>query len=198
MCGGSQNAKRMIDTICSLFPFPRVLHLSFKDDGDWAWCTAMFLSRIAFYFMKQGPAEVHITVEYVNDSLDWSMIWVIYLPNLKTQTMNSSKQPLSGSNEADDPSNFTSLSALTLPVESDVTGYTVVKDYQTTSTTLEKVTFTLIAETGEGCSRALDELSANLSFSSMGLKINASLSQSATVVFRFLTAPFASVEKWQM
>ena len=155
-------------------------------------------SRIAIYFMKQGPAELHITVEYVNDSLDWSMIWVIYLPNLKTQTINSSKQPLSGSNEPDDPSNFTSLSALTLPVESDVSGYTVVKDYQTTSTTLEKVTFTLIAGTGEGCSRALDELSANLSFSSMGLKYNASLSQSATVVFRFLTAPFASVEKWQM
>ena len=87
----------------------------------------------------------------------------MYLPNLKTQTLNS-KQPLSESNELDDPSNFASLSALTLQVVSDVAGYTVVKDYLTTSTTLEKVTFSLMGETGEVCSRVLDELSAHSSF----------------------------------
>ena len=94
----------------------------------------------------------------------------MYLPNLKTQTLNS-KQPLSESNELDDLSNFASLSALTLQVVSDVAGYTVVKDYLTSSTTLEKVTFSLMGETGEVCSRALDELSAHSSFSSVGLKI---------------------------
>ena len=31
---------------------------------------AMFLSRIAIYFMKQAPAELHITVEYLNDSFE--------------------------------------------------------------------------------------------------------------------------------
>lgn len=149
MCGGSQNAKRMIDTICLPFLSPRMLHLPFKDDGHLAWCTAMFLSIIAIYFMKRAPAELHITFEYLNDSLNWSMIWVIYLANLKTQAMNSRNQLLSGSNELDGPSNFTSLSALTIPVVSDVTGYTVVKDYKSISTTL----FTLIAETCEGCKR---------------------------------------------
>ena len=108
------------------------------------------------------------------------MNWVIYLPNLKTQIVNRGQQPLSESNEPDDLSNFTSLSALTLSVASDVTGYTVVKDYLTTSTTLEKVTLTLIAMTGEGRSWELVELSADSSFSSMGLRINASLRQSAT------------------
>jgi len=105
---------------------------------------------------------------------------------------------LSESNDLDDLSNFTSLSALTLSVASDVTGYTVVKDYLTTSTTLEKVALTLIAEAGEGCYQELVELSADSSFSSMGLKINGSMRQSATVVFRFLKALFAGVEKWQM
>ena len=80
------------------------------------------LSRIAIYHMKQAPAELHITVEYLNDSLDRLVTWVIYLPNLKTQTVNRGLQPLSESNELDDLSNCTSLSALTLPVVSDVTG----------------------------------------------------------------------------
>mgnify|MGYP000754314401 CR=1 FL=1 len=62
------------------------------------------------------------------------MNWVIYLPNLKTQIGNRGQQPLSESNDLDDLSNFTSLSALTLSVAKDVTGYTVVKDYLTTST----------------------------------------------------------------
>jgi len=76
--------------------------------------------------------------------------WVIYLPNVKAQIVNRGKQPLSESNELDDLSNFTSLSALTLSVASDVTGYTVVKDYLTTNTTLEKVTLTLIARATPG------------------------------------------------
>lgn len=76
-------------------------------------------------------------------------------------------------------SNHRSLSALTLPAISDVTRYTAVKDYLTTCTTLEKVTFTLIGETGEGWSRVLDELIAGSSLSSMVLKIYGSLSQPA-------------------
>ena len=99
--------------------------------------------------------------------------------------MNRGQQQLSESNEPDDLSNFTSLSVFTLPVVSDVTGYTVVKDYLTTSTTLEKVALTLIAETGEGCYQELVEFSADSSFSSVCLKINGSLSQSATVFSGF-------------
>lgn len=118
----------------------------------------------------------------------------MYLPNLKTQTVNRGQQPLSENNELDHLPNLAPLSVLTLPVVSDVTGYTVVKDYLATSTTLEKVALTLIAETGEGCYQELVELSADSSFSSMGLKINDSMRQSATVVFRFLKAPFAGVE----
>ena len=159
MCGGSQNAKRIIDTICLLFPYTRLLpHLSFKDDRDWAWWTALFLSRIAIYYMKQSPAELLITVEHLIDSLDGLVTWVIYLPNLKTQTVNRGQQPLSESNELEELSNFTSLSALSLPVVSDVTGYIVVKYYLTTSSTLEKVALTLIGEPGDGCSRELVEL----------------------------------------
>jgi len=148
VCGGSQNAKRIIGTICLLFPYTRLLpHLSFKDDRDWAWCTAMFLSRIAIYYMKQSPAELHITVEHLIDSLDGLVTWVIYLPNLKTQTVNRGQQPLSESNELEELSNFTSLSALSLPVVSVVS---------------------VMIHCFHQC------------------------------VFRFLKAPFASVENWQM
>lgn len=101
VCSGSHNDKRMIYAICLPFTSPRVLHLSFKDDDDWAWCTGMFLSGIALYFIKRAPAELHITFVYLNDSMDWSMIRAIHLANLKTQTMNSSNQPLSGSNKLD-------------------------------------------------------------------------------------------------
>ena len=76
------------------------------------------------------------------------MNWVMYLPNLKTQIGNRGQQPLSESNDLDDLSNFT---------------------------TLEKVALTLIAETGEGCYQELVELSAESSFSSMGLKVNGSM-----------------------
>jgi len=76
--------------------------------------------------------------------------WVIYLPNVKAQIVNRGKQPLSESNELDDLSNFTSLSALTLSVASDVAGCTVVGDYLTTGTTLEGVTLTLIARATPG------------------------------------------------
>ena len=86
LCDGSQNAKRIKDTICLLFAYTRVLYLSFKDDSDWALCTAMFLSSNTVYYMKQSPAELHITAECLNDSLDGLVIWVIYLTNLKTQT----------------------------------------------------------------------------------------------------------------
>ena len=89
---------------------------------------------------------------------------------------------LSQANELEELFNFPSLSVLTLPAISDVTGYTVVKNYLTTSTTLEKVTFTFIGETGEGWSKVLDELIAGSSFSSMGLKIFGSLSQPALQV----------------
>ena len=112
--------------------------------------------------------------------------------------MNRGQQPLSENNELDHLPNLAPLLVLTLQVVSDVTGYTVVKDYLATSTTLEKVAFNLIAETGEGCYQELVELSADSSFSSMGLKINGSMRQSEAVVFRFLKAPFASVENWQM
>ena len=72
----------------------------------------------------------------------------MYLPNLKTQIGNRGQQPLSESNDLDDLSNFT---------------------------TLEKVALTLIAETGEGRYQELVELSADSSFSSMGLKVNGSM-----------------------
>ena len=68
---------------------------------------------------------------------------------------------------------------MTLPAISNVTSYAAVKYYLTTSTTLEKVTFTLIGETGEGWYKVLEELMAGSSLSSMGLKIYGSLSQPA-------------------
>ena len=176
----SRDSVSMVNTICSVFPFPRVLHLSVEDDSDGVWYSIMFMGYCQRYSMKHTPAELHITFEYFYDdpSLGSVLSRVYHLPNWKSLVINI-KQPLSDVNELDGLSNHRSLSALTLPAISDVTGYTAVKDYLTTCTTLEKVTFTLIGETGEGWSRVLDELIAGSSLSSMVLKIYGSLSQPA-------------------
>ena len=173
----AQNGESMVDTICSVFPFPRVLHLSLTGDNDSVWYSVMFLRMCQNYSMKHTPAELHITFEYFCD--DSSILESVYdLPNVKSLTWNI-KQPLPEFKELNKLHYFTSLSALTLPAISDVTGYTAVKEYLTTCTTLEKVTFILIGETGEGWSKVLDELITGSSLSSMGLKIYGSLSQPA-------------------
>ena len=129
--------------------------------------------------MELVPAELHIAVEYFNDYPSESIVSnVDDLPNVRSRAINI-KQPSSGANELDELSNFPSLSAVTLPATFDVTGYAIVNDYLTTCITLEKVTFTLIGETGEGWSRVLDELIAGSSLSSLALKIYGSLSQPA-------------------
>ena len=106
-------------------------------------------------------------------------------PDVRSLTINI-KQPWSEANELDELCNFPSLSAATLPAISDVTGYEAVKENLTTCTTLEKVPFTLIGETGEGWSKVLDELMSGSSFSYMGLKIYGSLSQPALQVVKNL------------
>lgn len=129
--------------------------------------------------MEPVATELHITAEYFYDYPSESIVGIVDdLPNVRSRAINI-KQPSSGANELDELSNFPSLSAVTLPAIFDVTGYAVVKDYLTTCMTLEKVTFTLIGETGEGWSRVLDELIAGSSLSSLGLKIYGSLSQPA-------------------
>ena len=174
----SENHKRMGDTICLFFRFPRVLHLSFTGPNCRAWMSAKFLGSCSTDSMELIPAELHITAEYFYVSSSSILSVVDDLPNVKSLIINI-KDPLLEANELDELLNFPSLSALMLPAISNVTSYAAIKYYLTTSTTLEKVTFTLIGETGEGWSNVLDELIADSSLLSVGLKIYGSLSQPA-------------------
>lgn len=175
----SQDYKRMGDTLCPFVRFPRVQHLSFKGPNDRDWSLARLLSFCSEDSMELAPAEVHITAEYFFDSEDDSILTALDdLPNVRSIAINI-KHALPQAHDLDVLLNFPSLSALTLPAVSDVTTAATVKDYLTTSTTLRKVTFTLIGETGEGWSKLLYELTTGSSLSSMGLKICGSLSRPA-------------------
>ena len=175
----SQNRKRMGDTLCPFFRLPRVQHLSFQGPNDGDWYLAGLLGSCSTDSIELVPAEVHITAEYFFISEDDSILTALDdLPNVRSIAINI-KQPLPQANDLDALLNYPSLSALTLPAVSDVTSAAAVKDYLTSSTSLEKVTFTLIGKKGEGWSKLLYKLTAGSSLLSTGLKIYGSLSQPA-------------------
>ena len=145
----SGNAERMADTLCSFLPFPRVLHVNEHHHEE----LINVLKACAGFSKVQTPAEVHVAVPHgfpFVKSIQRVLAWV---PNVKT---------------------------LILPA----VGYSIdraeVGEVLRASKTLEKVTFTLSAGLGEGWASALDVgLNAYLSLSSVGLRIDGILNQSA-------------------
>ncbi|XP_015771064.1 PREDICTED: uncharacterized protein LOC107349432 [Acropora digitifera] len=147
----SGNAERMANTLCSFLPFPRVLHVS-KD-----YCKALIivLEACGGFSTVQTPAEVHVEV-----------------PNF--EVVKNIQRVL-----AEVPEKI-NVKTLILPTVDCSIDRADVGEVLRAIKTLEKVTFTLSAELGEGWASALDVgLGADSSLSSVGLRIEGMLTQSA-------------------
>ena len=145
----SGNAERMANTLSSFLPFPRVLHVS-KDH-----CEGLInvLKACAGFSKVQTPAEVHVAVP----------------PGL--QGVKSVQRVLAG---------VPNVKTLILPAVSYGIDRAEVGEVLRARKTLEKVTFALSAWYGEDWVSALDVgLGADSSLSSVGLRIDGILNQSA-------------------
>ena len=149
----SGNAERMANTLCSFLPFPRVLHVSQCYQEE----LINVLEACVGFSKVQTPAEVHVEVDSCLQGLKNIQRVLAGVPNVKT---------------------------LTLPPEGvrvrDSIDRAKFGEFLRASKTLEKVTFILSADCGEGWASALDVgLGADSSLSSVDLIIGGMLTQSA-------------------
>ena len=145
----SGNAERMASTLCSLLPFPRVLRLREHRHEG----LINVLEACAQFSKVQTPAEVHVAVPSGLQVVKNIQGVLAGLPNVKT---------------------------LILPAVSYSIDRAEVGEVLRACKTLEKVTFTLSVRRGDGWTSALDVgLRADSSLSSVGLRIDGTLNQSA-------------------
>ncbi|XP_015770837.1 PREDICTED: uncharacterized protein LOC107349236 isoform X2 [Acropora digitifera] len=145
----SGNAESMANTLCSFLPFPRVLHVREHHHKE----LINVLEACAGFSKVQTPAEVHVAVPFGFQVVENIQRVLAGIPNVKT---------------------------LILPAVSYSIDRTEVGEVLRASKTLEKVTFALSAGRGEGWASALDVgLGADSSLSSVGLRIDGLLNQSA-------------------
>ncbi|XP_068751389.1 uncharacterized protein [Montipora capricornis] len=157
----SGNPERMANALFSFIPFPRVVHLSLFIDNPGAdlelryhWNPVEVL-RACTGFSKVQTPDVHIEIPRV--VLFRNLKKLQSLPKIKTLDISYEFGELQ---ECDD--------------------WESVAELLKTSETLEKVTFSLWNESGEGWARALDAgLCADTPLSSVGLRIHGSLSETA-------------------
>ena len=146
----SGNAERMANTLFSFLPFPRVLDVKTHQHEG----LINVLEACAGFSKVQTPAEVHVT-----------------FPQSDFQVVKTIQRVLAG---------VPNVKTLILPAVSDSIDRAEVGKVLRASKTLEKVTFKLLAECGEGWARALDVgLGADSSLSSVDLRIYGMLTQSA-------------------
>ena len=145
----SGNAERMANTLCSFLPFPRVLHVSQRSHA----ALINVLEACAGFSKVQTPAEVHVAVPPGLQDVKNIQRVLAGVPNVKT---------------------------LILLAVSDSIDRAEIGEVLRACKTLEKVTFTLSAGRGEGWASALDVgLGADSSLSSVGLRVDGILNQSA-------------------
>ena len=145
----SANAERMAYTLCLSLPFPRVLHVSEYHHKD----LVNVLEACAGFSTVQTPAEVHVTIPSgLQVDKDFQRV-LAGVPNVKT---------------------------LILPTVIHSVDRANVGEALRACKTLENVTFGLSAWRGEGWASVLDVgLGADSSLSSVGLRIDGILNQSA-------------------
>ena len=145
----SGNAERMANTLCSILPFPRVLHVRKHHHEE----LINVLEACTRFSKVKTPAEVHVAVPSGFQVVKNIQRVLAGVPNVKT---------------------------LILPAVNCSIDRADVGEVLRASKTLEKVTFTLSAEHGEGWASTLDVgLGADSSLSSVGLRIEGMLTQSA-------------------
>ena len=177
----SGNAEEMANTLCSLMPFPRVVHLSChhdSEDADWHLVKVVYFCR---RFSKVAvPDEIYLKVSSFV-SLVFQLIkkrGFASLPNLKSLDISDCYMDVELVQDLfQSLPNFVCLTELALPAVPRMTDWEAVAEALTASKTLEKVTFTLLGERRYGWARVLDAgLCADTPLSSVGLRICGSMS----------------------
>ena len=175
----SGNAEGMANTLCSFMPFPRLVRLRCSRDED------SNLLRVLLFCRKfakvEAPGEIYLKVSsYV--PLVFKSIRnrdLASVRNLKSLDISYCDMEVELAHELfQGLPDFASLTELSLPKVPRMTDWRVVVEALTASKTLEKVTFTLLGEKGDGWARALDAgLFADTPLSSVGLRICGSMSE---------------------
>ena len=172
----SGNAEGMANTLCSVFPFPRVVYsIFFGDYGDKHWGLFRVLLFCRTFSKVARPDEIHLQIP-VSEPLFSSSIMVkdlASLANLKSLDFSDCDLDVESAHELFQIlPDFASLTGLALPDVPEMADWGTVVEALTTSKTLERVRCTLLGERGEGWARALDAaLHADTPLSSVALRI---------------------------
>ena len=195
----SGNAEGMANTLCSFMPFPRVVHSpghhNFEDD-----CHLLGVIYSCRRFSKvEVPDEIYLKFSS-SGSPDFTSIKnneLASLPNLKSLDFSYCDIDVESAHEVfQSLLDFASLTELSLPAVPRMTDWRVFAEALTASKTLEKVTFTLFGERGDGWARVLDAgLCADTPLSSVVLRICGSMSETALQALEnlFLNKSLSSV-----
>ena len=178
----SGNAEEMANTLCSRFPFPRVVNstLSFWNTDNLlspAFAVLWFCRR----FSKVAPDEIHLKIGSCKLLLSSTIMMrdLPSLPNLKSLDFTDCDMDFELALEFFEVlPDFASLTRLVLPYLAEMTDWGIVAEALTTSETLERVGCTLLGERGDGLIRALDAgLCADTPLSSVDLTICGQVSE---------------------
>ncbi|XP_015747144.1 PREDICTED: uncharacterized protein LOC107326906 [Acropora digitifera] len=194
----SGNAEAMANTLCSFIPFPRVVFDSeLKNKNHWSLLRVLlFCTRFS---KVKAPDEIQLKASSLSSSFIHSSTVreLASLPNLKSLDFSDCFLTVELAHELSQSiPHFASLKQLALPAVPRMTVWRALTKALTASKTLEKVTFTLLGETGDGWARALDAvLFADTPLSSVGLRICGSMSETALQAFEkvFLNKSLTSV-----
>ncbi|XP_015767989.1 PREDICTED: uncharacterized protein LOC107346689 isoform X2 [Acropora digitifera] len=199
----SGNAEGMANTLCSFIPFPRVVHLFCVINGTDSMLREEKLIRIlllcrAFSEVK-APDEIHFKYPYsclLVDNISFARD-LAFLPNLKSLEISRLKMNVELAHELfQSLPDFASLTELVLPAIPETIDWDIVAEGLTASKVLERVTFTLFGERGDGWARAVEAvLCAATPPSSVELRIFCRMGETALQALEnlFLNKSLSSV-----
>ena len=181
----SGNAEGMANTLCSLMPFPRVLHLTLYSQLKIKKSRLLRVLLFCRRFSKvEAPDTIYLKTSTSSRNPLSDLIMVKDLtsvPNLKS--LDLSHCFLNGKSAHKFHQilpDFASLTKLALPLLPKMTHWGIVSEALRTSKTLETVKFLFLGERGEGWARALNAgLCADTSLASVELRICGPMSETA-------------------
>ena len=183
----SGNAEGMANTLFSFIPFPRFARLFRHASAYDVTHDELNLIRVLLFCRTfsevRTPDEIHLEIPFSRPLLGSSIIVrdLAYLPNLKSLDFSRCDMDVELAHELfQSLPDFASLTELELTRLPNATDWEIVAEALRASKALEKVTFSLCGERGEGWARALDAgLCADTPLSSVDLTIRGQMSETA-------------------
>ncbi|XP_044175072.1 uncharacterized protein LOC114961666 isoform X5 [Acropora millepora] len=198
----SGNAEGMANTLCSFIPFPRVVHLFCVINHSSMALDEKLIRVLLFcrtFSEVKAPDEIHFKYPYscgLVDNISFARD-LAFLPNLKSLDISGLDMNVEVARELfQSLPDFTSLTELVLPVIPETIDWDIVAEALTASKVLERVTFTLFGERGDGWATALDAvLCATTPLSSVELRIFCRMGETALQALEnlFLNKSLSSV-----